>query len=1189
MQLIDSKNKSTRRRMRAKSLPALLACWPPALLLLLVCFAVPARAQYRTSIQGTVTDPQGAVIPGATLTLTDQATNAKVVRTSDQTGIFNFNALPADQFTLVVERTGFEKKVLHDLQLIPEQANALNVKLEIGSDTQTVSVNASLTAAMDTETAEIGHTISANEIQHMPTFGRDVFQLTQLAPGVISDGSQAAGGGTYNLPGNAGPGGTTANAGIFKTENGPQANANGGQYETNSITIDGISTVSAVWGGTSVITPTEDSIANVKIVTNAYDAENGRFSGALTQITSKSGSNTIHGSLFFQANRPGLNAYQRYNGPGFYNGGTTASEKGLLRDSQQFNQMGGSAGGPLWKNKVFAFFAYETIRNNSSVTGTGWYDTSAFDTLAPSNSIASTFLTFPGSAVKSTGLISETCANAGLIEGVSCRTISGQGLNIGSPLTTSLGTQDLGWTSNPNTPGVGGGLADVADIANFSTVNPTDTTETQYNGRVDADVTPNDRLSGTIYWVPVSTTDYNGGARTYNLFHHNAVNDAFAGIWNHTISSTFLNEARANAAGWRWNEVTDNPQAPVGLPQANIAQIGSLNPNLNQFGSALGSVLNQWTFTYKDVATKVLSRHTVKFGGDLTRLYYLNNPIGRPTYTFFNVWDFLNDAPKTEVGSFNTLTGLPGGTRADDRENLWGFFVQDDWKLLPNLTVNLGLRYSYFGALGNKQNNLSTIELGTGANLLTDINARQGGKLWTPQKGNFGPQVGFNWSPIKTQGKLVVRGGFGLNYNQEEIAISANSGGNPPTSGSYTFDSVNPTSINPDILYGISSNVKSLTGFASNPNTITGYNSNHLPTTGNASVTLFPKNLPTAYSYHFSLGTEYDLGHQLVASLGYQGSLSHHLITQYNENAVAAAQGITLNPLVTSISTFGNEGASNNNMMLVGLKRQFNHQFSADAQFTWAKSMDNGSGPYEEDPYPYNPSYAWGRSGFNVGKAFKLFGMWQPVFFHGDKSWIEKAAGGWTVSGILNLHSGFGWTPTYNTEPLYCNTCGYKSLRPEFLGGAKHSTSNDAFKSGPSVGDGQNTNFPNILTGVNQGQTSYSNKYFRVPDYSAAVAGNSFPGVAAGLPPAPGLARNSFDGPGYRDVDLSVTKGFGLPKLPVLGEDAKFEIRADAFNLFNMLNFDQSKIISDITLPNFGQAQAALGSRTVSLQARFNF
>lgn len=337
------------------------------------------------------------------------------------------------------------------------------------------------------------------------------------------------------------------------------------------------------------------------------------------------------------------------------------------------------------------------------------------------------------------------------------------------------------------------------------------------------------------------------------------------------------------------------------------------------------------------------------------------------------------------------------------------------------------------------------------------------------------------------------------------------------------------------------------------------------------------------------MGTEYELGHQLVATLGYQGSVSRHLINQYNENAVASAQGLTLNPLVTSVDFYGNDAGSNNSMMLAGLNHQFVHGFSADAQFTWAKSMDDGSGPYEEDPYPYNPSYAYGRSDFNVGKSFKLFGMWQPVFFRGKQEWVEKAAGGWSLSGILTLHSGFGWTPMYYTPTLYCTTCGYGSLRPHYLGGAGHSTSNAAFKSGPGVGNGENDNFPNILANVTKTTTSYSNKYFAVPNFAAAVAGGSFPGVAAGLPPAPGLARNSFTGPGYRDVDLTVTKAFGLPTMPVLGESAKIEIRVDAFNLFNLLNFNPTSVSSNITSSNFGQATAALGSRTVSLQARFSF
>src|SRR6266436_2424462 len=568
---------------------------------LLACaifFASAAHAQYRASIQGVVTDPQGAVVSGATLTLKNLDTNQTLTATTDDNGIYNFNALPSSKYSLTVEKGGFKQKVLGNVGVIPEQANALNIQLEVGQVTESVTVNGDEIPAIDTETASLSGTVSSNQIQHMPSFGRDVFQLLQLAPGVFGDGAQGSGGGGQNLPGTQGPGATGGNTGIFATENGPQVLASGGQYENNGITIDGISTSSAVWGGTTIITPSEDSVESIKVVSTGYDAENGRFSGAQIQVTSKSGTNQFHGSLFLDAHRPGLNAFQRFNG----------TNTGVLRDGSRYNQFGGSVGGPIWKNKIFFFFAYETVRNPNSIsTGDGWYETPAFAALAPSGSIAAKYLTFPGSGVVSTGINPSTCANAGLAEGVNCRTISGQGLNIGTPLTTGLGTQDMGWSS-PTSPGTGGdgkgganNLGTVADIAHYQTASANTSSKAQYNGRLDWDVTGKDHISFTIYYVPQSASFLNGGARAYNFFHHTQINEAYAAIWNHTFSSTFLNEARVNAAGWRWNEVGSNPQSPVGLPSDSIGNLGTIGAP-NSFGPNVGSILNQWTYTFKDVA-----------------------------------------------------------------------------------------------------------------------------------------------------------------------------------------------------------------------------------------------------------------------------------------------------------------------------------------------------------------------------------------------------------------------------------------------------------------------------------------------------------------------------------------------------------------------------------------------------------
>ena len=1175
--------------------------WRFACFALLIALVAPfAHAQYRASIQGTVTDTSGAVIPGATLVLTDLGTNEKQTRTSNEAGIFSFNALPPDTFSLVVTRDGFQKKVLDKLQLIPEQANAVNVQLQIGGATSTVTVDASTAPALDTATANIGRSISENEVQHMPTFQRDVTSLIQLAPGVLADGSQSGGGGGFQAPGtqtnaSSGGGGNLGHSSsIFATENGASANANGGQFENNGYLVDGISTGSVVWGGSTVVTPSEDSVANVKIVTNAYDAENGRFSGALTEITSKSGTNDVHGSFFYQINRPGLNAYQRWNGSGSVatintDGSTkTPVERGLLRDEDRYNQLGGSIGGPIWKNRIFAFFDYEGQSQTVPATGTGWYlIPSNLATIANSSSLASTYLNYAGAGVLGTLNTSTSCAVAQLSEGVNCRTITGQGINVGSPLTNGLGKQDPGYVDTTDA-GIGNGLTDVADVAEYTTQNPTSVDLKQYNGRLDADVTAKDHASFAIYWVPTTKTTYNGGIG-YQLLNHDQVNDAFSAIWNHIFSPTFLNEARANAAGYRYNEEADNPQAPFGLPQDTVLQFGAVS--LGYVGTQTPSILNQWTYGYKDVATKVLRTQTIKFGGDYTQLRFLNFNLGTPNYSFYNLWDFLNDAPESEGGSFQATTGIPGSYRNDNRQNLFGGFVQDDWKARPNLTLSVGLRYSYFGPLTDKDKNMSTLTFGSGADLLTGITLKHGIGAWKAQKWNFGPEVGFNWAPLQSHDRIVFRGGYGLNYNQQQIATANADDNNPPGTNGLP-GSTKLLDINPNIIYALSSSPTNVFGYPANPNAITTFNSAGLPTVGGANLNSTSNPLPTEYEQHYSLEMEWDLTHSWVANVGYQGSNSHHTLYNYDANALGDILGAPLNPLVNAVSTFGSQGKANNNMLLAGAKHQFSHTFSLEGQFTWAHSMDTDSGPYTRDAYLYNPKYSYGRSDFDVNKSFKLFGVWQPVLFHGGHQWAEKVAGGWTLTGIFTIHSGYGWTPVYTAaHQIYCFTCnyGYQSLRPTYKGGVHFNTSSKAFETGsnfPGYDPNTKTSPTYAQTGTNN--NLFDNTFFSVPDYSAAIT-DSAGEATNNYVPAPGIDRNQFPGPLYRNVDITLAKAFGLPHIKGLGSDPQIEVKANFFNILNLLNIDPTTIQTNIGNANLGQATAALGSRMVNFQARFNF
>jgi Carboxypeptidase regulatory-like domain/TonB dependent receptor len=1145
-----------------------------------------AYAQYRASLRGVIADPQGAVVPGATVTLTNTETNEKQVSTSDGSGIYNFNALPPARFTITVESPGFEKQVVNEVQIIPEQANALNIKLQLGQAAQTVTVNGSDTPALDTETASLSGTISSNQIQHLPSYNRDVFQLAQLAPGVFGDGSQGSGGGTNNLPGNQGPGGSgSSDAGIFATENGPQIQARGGQYETNSISIDGISTVSAVWGGTSVITPSEDSVQDVKVVSNSYDAEVGRFSGGQVQVTSKSGSNQVHGSAFFKASRPGLNAYQRWNGVGSDVPGT-AAERGLNRDESRFNNYGGSLGGPIIKNRLFAFFNWETSPFSASSTAQGWYETSQFDASAATpGSVAAKYLSYKGEGVAASGMIQRTCASIGLTEGVNCNTTSA-GLDVGSPLKVGLGLLDPSYGGSTNQPGIGGGLDGVPDLAYFNTLNPSNTTQSQYNGRMDANVTQKDHASFTIFWVPVVTTNYEGAVRSANFWHHSQVNDAFAAIWNHTFSPSLLNEARANAAGWRYNEISTNPQAPFGLPEDNVDDIGTIGNQggFQSFGAPGPGVYNQWTYDYNDILTKVAGRHNIKMGGELTRLYYLNESAynARPQFSFRNEWDFANDGPYSESGQFDSATGIPFPNRQDNRENIWGFFVQDDYKILPNLTINLGLRYSYLGAFYSKQNNLA-IAQNINANTLDDLSVKVGGHLYTPQKYNFGPQVGFAWQPKTYANKLVVRGGFGVNYNQNEIAITSNGIGNPPLAVSPSFCCSTATGKDPSILYETASTVTSLFGYAPNPATITTFSANNLPTNGVAtSLNGFPSHPSSMSNYHYSLDTQYQLPYNLVLAIGYQGSTSKHALVNLNYNVIAAADGQPLNPIVNFINYWGNTGSGNYNALIATLTHNFSHHFQLEGQYAWAKAMDENSGPYSRDLYPFSSHAAYARSDYNVGNGFKIFGLWQPVIFSGSKSWMEKVVGGWSLSGIFNAHTGFPWTPIYNANTpggLYYNGSQYTQLRPLAV----------------TAGVGRSTSTKTYQQATNPNFNGNGTTFFTAPTF---VVGPAFPATA----PAPpiGIERNSLNSPGYNDLDGSLSKAFALPAMRLVGENAKFEVRADAYNFFNKTNINSADIDNNLGSVNpdgsigsvnsdFGVAGGALGSRTVQLQARFSF
>src|SRR5215831_3841849 len=351
--------------MRVASLALLVALLSPV-----------ASAQFKASIQGTVTDSAGAVVSGAKVTLANKETGRKSEATASGDGFYRFSALAPGAYKLSVERDGFKKKELENITVSAEGVTGVDVMMETGVVTETVTISGESAAAIEKENANVARAISNVEIRQLPQVGRDPYELLRLTPGVFGDGARAGNGNAVYLPNTTGPGGS--NNSIFQTENQVQISANGQRLSSNNFQIDGVSVNSFNWGGAALVTPNQESVKEIRVLANTYSAEDGRNSGAQIRVVSQNGTNDLHGSAFIKYNSPKLNAFNKYGGPNI--------DSARVRVNDYLRQFGGSLGGPLplprfgqggkatfgGKDKSFFFFSYEGLRNNTSNVGTSY-------------------------------------------------------------------------------------------------------------------------------------------------------------------------------------------------------------------------------------------------------------------------------------------------------------------------------------------------------------------------------------------------------------------------------------------------------------------------------------------------------------------------------------------------------------------------------------------------------------------------------------------------------------------------------------------------------------------------------------------------------------------------------------------------------------------------------------------------
>jgi hypothetical protein len=755
---------------------------------------------------------------------------------------------------------------------------------------------------------------------------------------------------------------------------------------------------------------------------------------------------------------------------------------------------------------------------------------------------------------------------------------------------------------------IGNGPDGIPDWGIFDIRRPNSTNADQFNGRLDY-ARGKDQFFYSTYFVRLD--NLNGGLRPIedvDLAPHNWVETIG---WTRTITPVLLNEARLNYTRWIFDQTQPTSQTDYGIPQVDLFDfdIGGFNNagtgrvllGIPQSGTTPGK-LAQNTFAFRDVVSWVRATHAFRFGVDITREQNNNNQSGaeRPEYQFRGLLNLANDACCFfEQVAVNPQTGgIPNGQRYF-RTAAYALFVQDDWKIRSNLTVNLGLRWEYFPPVSEVNGTLSNYIFGSQGFINGSVQVVK--QLYKPDKNNFGPRIGFAWGPNFLGRKVVLRGGFGILYNRPFGAEFSNVRQDTPffalASACCFFDPGKIIGPPPgsNIQYSLgSSNLAN--SYPANPNLSFGVAPDGAlcgnPTcTSVTKVQLFGAlpNEPTPYVYVYSLQAQAEPIRNFLFSLGYQGSRSRKLVRTIDLNRLipgdtfdndgvngiqsASANGVACgpsNPACTAPITVGNNRFGNVffplpdvnasfDAMIFQVTHRFSHGFTLSSLYTLSHTIDTTS--YEigfQQTDPSNQAIDRASSDYDVRHNWQLSGFWELPILRGRHDFLGALAGGWTLGGILDKHSGFPFSALIgscdtNHDRNGDGTC--PDLPFAYNGGAI---------SGPTKQQWINGIFPNPKT-----------------EFDTTTKG---PGCRC---------RNIFTGPGYTSLDLSFGKNFNLPRSRVLGESSKMEFRANFFNALNILNLaplvPATAPTDIINTGSFGRSPDGLSGRVVEFQLRLSF
>ena len=1109
--------------------------------LALVAMSATAFAQLETGqITGRVTDPNGAVVPGAAVAVKSVETGAVRNATSDGEGVYSVTNLLPGLYDVTVEAQSFAKSTQR-VQVTVGARASLDTQLSVTAITgETVNVVAGTGVEVNTQTQELSNIVTGEQIRELPTVTRNPYDLVKLSGNAATDD----------------PSTSQNDAGGTATFRGAGVSLNGQRAASTNILLDGADNNDAYRAQVGNNIPL-DSVQEFRVVTSNFSAEYGRATGGIVNVATRSGSNVFSGSAYE------FNRVSKLASNGFDN-----NARGLRRGVFTRNQFGYSLGGPVVKDKAFFFNSTEWIR------------------------------------VRSTGPLTALVPTQELIAASSpaTRAFFGSYQLAATPIGRRVTAGELGFAGLPastpvfeevayNVPvDLGGGNPQNA----YQTVTRIDwnvNDKTQVYGRYALE--SQDLLSGVV-----SNSPYQGFSTGQHRFNQNALLSL-----TRTFSSNFVSSSKL-----AFNRVINDqplgeqPPGPTLYLTLGAASFGGTLVALPGYlpyaqGQAIpaGGPVNN-TQVYQDFNLQK-GNHQLRFGGQYVYIQ-INNTFGAFQNAVLNLGN-SNDTglanllagqllrfqgavdPQGHVpGEFVTTPLSPPSFSRSFRYHEWATYFNDSWRVRPSLTLNLGLRYEYYGVQHTNNPALdSNFYFGSGSTLQERI--RNGrvfrveespvGAFWRPDKNNFAPRVGFAWD-LFGDGRTSLRGGYGMSYERNFGNVTFNVIQNPP---GYAVVSITAGAEVPSIALS-ADNAGPLAGSGT---TI------RLPGT---SLRHVREDIVNAYAHFWSAAFEREVGRGTVASVEYSGSAGRALYSIENINNVgtgrvylgsdaATPSGGTssrLNGQYTNINTRANNGYSNAHALVFGLaSNDFRDSgLQLTARYTYGVARDNLSSTFSDANAqngnlgvldPFNPSIDYGYADFDIRHRFVGSLAYEVPYFNNSTNGLAKhLLGGWTLTGIFNARTGLPCS-VYD-----CNHANF--ICPRYVPSSAVSFTGSG---NPPAADATT---PNSFVYINlPARVDFTNPTAGISDVAPYPAGMT--------------ARNAFRGPGYWNVDA------GLYKRIRFSEKYSLQLRLETFNLFNHANLFYDPNQLDASGFNFVSARRGvfpsgnIERRNVQLAAKFIF